>query len=945
MYNSKQILASVLFVVLTITVLFFGFSASGVFPEINIAELINIDFPQNPKPVVSVSNDTVISQLKASYSSSTENELLPEDMKALWIDINNDIGADASEGTDAVKYAIYADINYYRNFVPNTFFIKPDSEGEFDALKEPDGSRFDVLAYLLYYVRDIDCKPFLVIDSSIVFDDNERLTTARLDSYLRSYDFKGVLLSLPSLGGDEKLFFAAKEISAFMKQNFPHIPFGVEVASDFDAMLADQTVINIFESRLCDFGYVDCKTTTAAAVNTFQDVALWWNSFASYYGVPFYCEHRADLIFTDSTLWGLSTELNLQLKALFNCPDFDGSCFYGVNSLKNKKALARDLSIFVNDVTASAQDTFSVDSLTLDESRVTFSGHAIADSYNLYLNDNRIIVNENIFEETAHLTPGLNTFKFFSNGGKYTYRIFNNSSVIHFYSPSENTDASDKTSITVFAVCPENSDVYAVFCGNYYKMEKCTSDSVEIPRGYCPYSFDIALTDDYAYNNELSIVCFYNGECSEVKCCDIYSDEHSPTDSNKGLGAISPYSDNGLGRSLMVMLNCDNTEQISEKDEYDTYHPYKSSLLKGTIDYIDSINVSGEGYLRYELKSGINVYGTDCVLINGGYTMPKNNVTFISSDDSAQDKTVLTFGLDWLSPVTVTPQMLDYKVGYQSFSYNIESFNAEYIDLKFYYADAVNFANELTFAEDCVFTSYALFKDESDNIIIRLYLRAPGQFYGYDLLETEEGNVQVTFKKRINKSISGKVVMLDPGHGGISMTGTALADNSVWEAQITLNIAQKAKTYLEQMGAKVIMTRVADIGMDLYERAVMCEEADPDIFVSIHCDGTESSYESGTHSFYYTPYSQPLALSIHNSVVNTYLTNIYVEADENFAKTDRKIKYYPFYVTRVDNCPSVLVETGFLTNEVEGYVLANPVNQDYIARAIAEGINNYFITY
>ena len=85
-----------------------------------------------------------------------------------------------------------------------------------------------------------------------------------------------------------------------------------------------------------------------------------------------------------------------------------------------------------------------------------------------------------------------------------------------------------------------------------------------------------------------------------------------------------------------------------------------------------------------------------------------------------------------------------------------------------------------------------------------------------------------------------------------------------------------------------------------------------------------------------------MAASIHNRLVDIYSESIYVESDENYKNIDRKIKFYPFYVTRVDNCPSVLVETGFLTNYVESHVLANPVNQDYIGRAIADGINDYF---
>ena len=83
---------------------------------------------------------------------------------------------------------------------------------------------------------------------------------------------------------------------------------------------------------------------------------------------------------------------------------------------------------------------------------------------------------------------------------------------------------------------------------------------------------------------------------------------------------------------------------------------------------------------------------------------------------------------------------------------------------------------------------------------------------------------------------------------------------------------------------------------------------------------------------------------IHASLVNIYRNNIYLPTDSNYSSVDRKIKFYPFYVTRRNQCPSVLVETGFMTNYIEGNILANENGQYWIAQGIAEGIANYFLT-
>ncbi len=112
--------------------------------------------------------------------------------------------------------------------------------------------------------------------------------------------------------------------------------------------------------------------------------------------------------------------------------------------------------------------------------------------------------------------------------------------------------------------------------------------------------------------------------------------------------------------------------------------------------------------------------------------------------------------------------------------------------------------------------------------------------------------------------------------------------------------------------------------------------------MSIHCDGTETETDAGTHSFYFRPYSQPLANAINTSLAAMYKTHIYSPADDNYAKVDKSIKFYPFFVTRMDNCPSVLVETGFMTNPVEGQILTEDNAQYWLAKGIADGIEQYF---
>lgn len=943
MKRAKYIIIPLVFVAVSLIVVAFGFGELNILPDFDLKELIGVSVDM---PVDIKSNSDIISELESSYLSEFKKRNVPENINSLWIDIENDISATAEDGTEAVKYAIYSDCDFYRNFIPETIFIKPDLTKKYSSLKEDDGTDFDVLGYLLYYVRHIGCDAVLVVDEDFITSD--RIDSGLINHYLTNYDFKGVLLSVDGFYGNDSYVRLAEELNVFLRENFSDRYFGIEIHSDFEKKFADQYVSEVFEKKLVDFGYVDIGCATENKDFPFESVALWWNYFGEYYNIPLYCEHRLDLIFTNDTDWSLSTEINSQIKALYNCNFIKGNSFYGIKSLKTKKALARDLAIFLNDVSGTAQDAFYVDSLTLNGDSVRFSGKTASEDIGVFCDGEYVKSEKTVFSKAFQLYPGLNSFDFTANAAAYSYDIYYNKSAFLTYYPESDCYVGSDLAFTPYAVCPVGSVLYAVVNGTAFSMESVDSISgVDIPDGFSAYSCEVSFYGKDVYSDELSLVCFYDGKTEIAECGNISLTVTGGLDSDKNLSSdtsvISPFVDNGLGNSLMCCLKYDNTEIISTKDDYDTYHPYNSSLVDGTFDYVEQINVSEEGYLRYELRSGINVYGVDSLLIYNAYTLPENRFRFAYSDFSSMNSEDFVFAYDWLSPLTVTQGQLDFKKGYEGFSFNINEYNVSYIDINLYYSAVLEASDKIDVSSSTLFSGYEVINDSDTNkTVLRLYLRNYGRFFGFDIIKENDNHLRISFKKFADFSIAGKTVMIDAGHGGISMVGTATQDNSVSEAKVTLAIANRVRSYLESYGAKVIMTRVMDSSMTLSERTDLIESLNPDVFVSIHCDGSDDLDESGTHTFYYTPYSQPLADSIHSKMVETYNNMIYSPADANFELTDRKIKYYPFYVTRVDNCPAVLVETGFLTNFVEGNVLADPNNQDYLGRAIADGIYNYF---
>ena len=399
-----------------------------------------------------------------------------------------------------------------------------------------------------------------------------------------------------------------------------------------------------------------------------------------------------------------------------------------------------------------------------------------------------------------------------------------------------------------------------------------------------------------------------------------------------------PYRDNGKGRALMCRVESDPAPAVAAAGDYDTYHPDDVDLPAGTLDYVKAVTYDEEG-LRYELQSGVGVYAGSATLLVNAFAMPDNTVSCIAAED-AERATKLVFRTDWYAPVSLTLSRQPYQKGFAGFSYNIDSFSAQFLDVVFHDTAGIGGAETLTFGDSSVIASARVTENAAGEAVLRLSLKDPSRFYGASVSHDLNGNVVVSVKKRA-PSLTGARVMLDPGHGGLYMTGTALNDDSLSEKEVTLILAQKVAAMLRAQGVEVVMTRESDFSLTLEERSKMRRDCDPDVFVSIHCDGVDDMGQSGTHSFYYKPYSQPLAASVHGKLVDVYSNVIYTSIDRNYDQIDKRIKYYPFFVTRADECPSILVESGFMSNDYEGRILADDNCRNWIADAITQGIVDF----
>nr|WP_322966308.1 N-acetylmuramoyl-L-alanine amidase [Psychroflexus longus] len=221
------------------------------------------------------------------------------------------------------------------------------------------------------------------------------------------------------------------------------------------------------------------------------------------------------------------------------------------------------------------------------------------------------------------------------------------------------------------------------------------------------------------------------------------------------------------------------------------------------------------------------------------------------------------------------------------------------------------------------------------------------------------------------------IVVLDAGHGGKDAGNTG---NNYFEKDIALKIVLKVGEQLKKYeDLEVIYTRDKDVFIPLDKRAEIANMANADLFVSIHCNGVNNSAPSGTETFVLGLHRNKDNLEIamkENSVIKfeddyqikydgfdpespesyigfsimqeEFLDQSALLADfvqKQFSSTmnlkNRGVKQAGFLVLRETYMPSVLIETGFLTNKAEGAFLNSVTGQTKLADAIVDGINNY----
>ena len=227
---------------------------------------------------------------------------------------------------------------------------------------------------------------------------------------------------------------------------------------------------------------------------------------------------------------------------------------------------------------------------------------------------------------------------------------------------------------------------------------------------------------------------------------------------------------------------------------------------------------------------------------------------------------------------------------------------------------------------------------------------------------------------KIYKSTKGKLIVIDPGHGG---SDSGAVGNGLKEKNVVLATSKKLGALLTKRGYKVLYTRSTDVFINLRSRTAFAAKKNADMFISIHANAAPNASSalkmSGVETFFLSParsersknaaalenkgdledmntFSKQTFLNFLNreKIISSNKLAIDIQSymlssvKKSFSSRDGGVREAPFWVLVGATMPAVLVEIGYITHPQEGKNLGKSAYQDRIAQGIANGVDAYF---
>ncbi len=190
--------------------------------------------------------------------------------------------------------------------------------------------------------------------------------------------------------------------------------------------------------------------------------------------------------------------------------------------------------------------------------------------------------------------------------------------------------------------------------------------------------------------------------------------------------------------------------------------------------------------------------------------------------------------------------------------------------------------------------------------------------------------------RRAGHSLSGRTVVLDPGHGG---GDTGVTHNGLTEAEVVLDLARRIEGRLTAIGVDVVYTRTEGSCPSDEERAGIANRAEADVLLSLHCDSHDHVDASGVATFFYGRDRRTSWSAVGEHLADLLLREVVARTPLANCRSHGR----SWRLLQQTAMPAVRVEAGYLSSPHDAALLADPAFRDTLADAVLVSLQRMYL--
>jgi N-acetylmuramoyl-L-alanine amidase len=190
--------------------------------------------------------------------------------------------------------------------------------------------------------------------------------------------------------------------------------------------------------------------------------------------------------------------------------------------------------------------------------------------------------------------------------------------------------------------------------------------------------------------------------------------------------------------------------------------------------------------------------------------------------------------------------------------------------------------------------------------------------------------------RRAGHNLSGRTVVLDPGHGGAD---SGAAANGLVESDLVMDLARRIEGRLTAIGVSVVYTRTQHSSPTEEERAAIANAAGADLLLSLHCDSHDVADASGVATFFFGRDRRTSWSAIGEHLADLVLREIVARTGLANCRSHGR----SWALLQQTTMPAVRIEAGYLSHPVDAERLADPAFRDTIAEAVLVSLQRLYL--